>query len=69
MFNSIQKTNTFGTCTGSQNQRVTAVQKSAKLDELPLFDFEVVANATNSFHLANTLGKGGFGPVYKVIFF
>jgi len=47
---------------------LTAVQKPAKLDELPLFEFEVVANATNSFHLANTLGKGGFGPVYKVIF-
>lgn len=47
---------------------MTAVQKSAKLDELPLFDFEVVENATNKFHLANTLGKGGFGPVYKVIF-
>ncbi|TKY71603.1 G-type lectin S-receptor serine/threonine-protein kinase [Spatholobus suberectus] len=49
----------------NQSQRVTEVQKPVKLDELPLFDFEVVANATNDFHLANTLGKGGFGPVYK----
>ncbi|XP_047155548.1 G-type lectin S-receptor-like serine/threonine-protein kinase At1g11330 [Vigna umbellata] len=50
---------------GSEKHLVTAVQKPAKLDELPLFEFEVVENATNSFHLANTLGKGGFGPVYK----
>ncbi|KAK7328000.1 hypothetical protein VNO77_22094 [Canavalia gladiata] len=49
----------------TQNQRVSEVQKPVKLDELPLFDFEAVATATNSFHLANTLGKGGFGPVYK----
>ncbi|KAK7412249.1 hypothetical protein VNO78_03700 [Psophocarpus tetragonolobus] len=49
----------------NQNQRLTEVQKPPKLDELPLFDFEVVANATQDFHIANTLGKGGFGPVYK----
>ncbi|KAK7302667.1 hypothetical protein RJT34_13560 [Clitoria ternatea] len=46
-------------------RRVTEVQKQVKLDELPLFDFEVVATATNNFHFGNTLGKGGFGPVYK----
>ncbi|XP_057428743.1 G-type lectin S-receptor-like serine/threonine-protein kinase At1g11330 isoform X2 [Lotus japonicus] len=50
----------------SESQRMTGVvQKQAKLDELPLYDFEVVAAATNNFHIANTLGKGGFGPVYK----
>ncbi|XP_020202641.1 G-type lectin S-receptor-like serine/threonine-protein kinase At1g11330 [Cajanus cajan] len=54
-----------GTAKHSDNQRVSDVQKPVKLDELPLFDFEVVANATNDFHLGNTLGKGGFGPVYK----
>ncbi|KAI3471029.1 hypothetical protein Pfo_027692 [Paulownia fortunei] len=35
------------------------------LEELPLFTFEVLANATDSFSNANTLGKGGFGHVYK----
>ncbi|KAL3615020.1 hypothetical protein CASFOL_040681 [Castilleja foliolosa] len=35
------------------------------LEELPLFKFEVLANATRNFSNANKLGKGGFGPVYK----
>jgi hypothetical protein len=37
------------------------------VQELPLFDFEKLASATNNFHLSNKLGQGGFGPVYKVI--
>ncbi|KAL1289330.1 hypothetical protein HN51_057728 [Arachis hypogaea] len=51
----------------NQSHRLIGVKKQVKLDEheLPLFDFEVVATATNNFHLSNTLGKGGFGPVYK----
>jgi len=39
-----------------------------KLDELPLYNFVKLENATNSFHNSNMLGKGGFGPVYKVRF-
>ncbi|GFQ04755.1 g-type lectin s-receptor-like serine/threonine-protein kinase at1g11330 [Phtheirospermum japonicum] len=35
------------------------------LEELPLFKFEVLANATHNFSDASKLGKGGFGPVYK----
>ena len=37
-----------------------------KLKELPLFEFQVLATATDSFSLRNKLGQGGFGPVYKV---
>lgn len=33
--------------------------------ELPLFDFETISSATNSFSGSNKLGEGGFGPVYK----
>ncbi|KAL6544752.1 hypothetical protein OROMI_023614 [Orobanche minor] len=35
------------------------------LQELPLFEFAELANATSKFADANKLGKGGFGPVYK----
>ena len=38
----------------------------ANLKELPLFEFQVLATATDNFSLENKLGQGGFGPVYKV---
>lgn len=37
--------------------------------ELPIYAFDVIAKATNNFSVYNKLGQGGFGPVYKVIFF
>ncbi|CAL8141040.1 unnamed protein product [Prunus armeniaca] len=41
--------------------------EAAKNDaELPLFNLKRVLAATNNFNLANKLGEGGFGPVYKV---
>lgn len=36
------------------------------IEELPLFTFEALANATDQFHENNLLGRGGFGHVYKV---
>ena len=38
-----------------------------QVQELPLFNFEMLVSATNDFHLSNKLGQGGFGPVYKVM--
>ncbi|CAL5351309.1 unnamed protein product [Camellia sinensis] len=34
--------------------------------ELPIFDRITIATATNKFSDTNKIGKGGFGPVYKV---
>lgn len=39
------------------------------LQDLPLFRFDTLADATNNFCDANKLGKGGFGIVYKVQYF
>ncbi|XP_027086057.1 G-type lectin S-receptor-like serine/threonine-protein kinase At1g11300 [Coffea arabica] len=36
-----------------------------KLEELQLYSYETLANATDDFEPKNELGKGGFGPVYK----
>lgn len=36
------------------------------LDELPLFKLAILTTATDNFSEANKLGRGGFGPVYKV---
>ncbi|CAA0825137.1 Unknown protein [Striga hermonthica] len=43
----------------------TGTLSKFNLEELPLFEFEVLSRATNKFSDANKLGKGGFGPVYK----
>lgn len=35
--------------------------------EVPLYDIATIAAATNNFSEAKVIGKGGFGPVYKVM--
>ena len=36
--------------------------------EMQIFSFPIIAAATGNFSVANKLGQGGFGPVYKVKF-
>ncbi|KAG7653906.1 Bulb-type lectin domain [Arabidopsis suecica] len=57
-----------------QNERMEALCSSDvgailvnqyKLKELPLFEFQVLAVATDNFSITNKLGEGGFGAVYK----
>ncbi|XP_065866530.1 G-type lectin S-receptor-like serine/threonine-protein kinase CES101 [Euphorbia lathyris] len=36
-----------------------------KSEELHFFSYESIVNATNNFSVANKLGEGGFGPVFK----
>ncbi|KAH0699830.1 hypothetical protein KY284_014045 [Solanum tuberosum] len=36
-----------------------------KIEDITLYRFDMLANATDSFHPASKLGQGGFGPVYK----
>ena len=45
---------------------VTVTMNQAKFEKLPLYTYEALANATDNFHSNKIIGKGGFGPVYKV---
>lgn len=37
--------------------------------ELPLFDLYTISTATNNFSFTYKIGEGGFGAVYKVVYF
>ncbi|KAK7331837.1 hypothetical protein VNO80_28578 [Phaseolus coccineus] len=39
--------------------------KQVNIEDVPVFNFENIATSTNHFNLANKLGQGGFGAVYK----
>lgn len=41
---------------------------SGILRTISYFDFPTLKKATKNFHQGNLLGRGGFGPVYRVLF-
>ncbi|XP_030971955.1 receptor-like serine/threonine-protein kinase SD1-8 isoform X2 [Quercus lobata] len=47
-----------------QDDKSSIVEEEEDL-ELPLFDTNTIATATNNFSFTNKIGEGGFGPVYK----
>lgn len=51
---------------GSHNKDVSEGKDNGDDLELPVYDFETIAAATEGFSAENKLGEGGFGPVYKV---
>lgn len=55
-----------GLCDLSSEMELPNGIDKAKIEEVPLYKFAILANATNSFDMNNRLGVGGFGPVYKV---
>ncbi|GFP83953.1 g-type lectin s-receptor-like serine/threonine-protein kinase at1g11330 [Phtheirospermum japonicum] len=52
---------------GTKSKKIVLKDECDKvnIEELPLFTFETLANATDQFHENNLLGRGGFGSVYK----
>ncbi|XP_059664036.1 G-type lectin S-receptor-like serine/threonine-protein kinase At4g27290 [Cornus florida] len=48
----------------SPDQRSCMETKNEDI-ELPFFDLDTIANATENFCSTNMIGEGGFGPVYK----
>ncbi|GKV19182.1 hypothetical protein SLEP1_g29474 [Rubroshorea leprosula] len=49
----------------SLEHMLRSIVKKGEPQELPLFDFDSMVVATNNFSMANKLGQGGYGPVYK----
>ncbi|KAL8248362.1 hypothetical protein R6Q59_005230 [Mikania micrantha] len=43
-------------------------EEDRKAIDIPFFEFKAIVSATHNFSLANKLGQGGFGPVYKGTF-
>ncbi|KAL5976319.1 hypothetical protein ACLOJK_020650 [Asimina triloba] len=56
----------MGTRRAAENARLSLQTNS--LRDVPMFDFRIVAVATDSFSDANKIGEGGYGPVYRCPF-
>ena len=49
--------------------RILGLESREEEEEVPLIDLSTIAAAANNLAQANMIGKGGFGPVYKVTVF
>lgn len=52
---------------GFLEEGIIGESKDSSGAEVPLFQFNAVAVATDNFSEENKLGQGGFGPVYMVL--
>jgi hypothetical protein len=52
-----------------RKERYQAQNNSFKGADRPVFDMEMILQATEKFSITNVVGEGGFGIVYKVLFF
>ena len=50
------------------SSNVDKLRRGKKSQGRELFSFPLIVSAIDNFLLANKLGEGGFGPVYKVNF-
>lgn len=62
-----KKPNKPGTITVMRSKSKNNYSKDGQKEdiELPLYDIDAIANATDNFSERNKLGEGGFGPVFK----
>jgi len=49
------------------NERNEQKKKGKTSDDMYIFNFQTILEATANFSSTNKIGEGGFGPVYKVI--
>ncbi|KAK9133692.1 hypothetical protein Scep_013220 [Stephania cephalantha] len=60
----VSRSRDFGEEFSGQHDKGDDEERDAAPD-LPMYSFQTIATATDNFSLANKLGQGGFGPVYK----
>lgn len=62
----IKRPFSFNTGLASYGRRAEEMEGSGTSVEVSIFDLSTIVSATEDFSLANKLGEGGFGAVYKV---
>ncbi|KAF8411266.1 hypothetical protein HHK36_003813 [Tetracentron sinense] len=55
----------YGYCFLKKMGKTEGMMENERRHQLQFYDLSIVVAATDNFSLANKLGQGGFGPVYK----